>query len=134
MNAALFSYFEMSAPRSAFRGDCACAHCVHCSIKPAGQLAISAYVHIAGPLPPSLQYTSVEKLFRVGSIHFTCSHSTQRVQQIKRNERAPRKATWLAMFACATISSAVSLVPRPFFVGEEKTAWYTLLAHAHNIP
>jgi hypothetical protein len=24
-----------------------------------------------------------------------------------------------------------SLVPRPFFAGEEKMAWYTLLAHAH---
>ena len=64
----LFSYFEISATRSAFRGGCTCAHCV---LQPAGQLTIIAYTHAAGPLPPPLPYTSVEKLFYARSIYFT---------------------------------------------------------------
>ena len=27
-----------------------------------------------------------------------------------------------------------SYIPRPFFAGEKKTAWYNLLAHAQYIP
>ena len=66
-----FSYFEISATRSAFRGNYACAHCVLRIIKPAGQLTRIAYTHIAAPLTPPLPYTRVQKLFRARSIYFT---------------------------------------------------------------
>ena len=32
------------------------------------------------------------------------------------------------------VGVAASLLPRSFFAGEEKTAWYNLLAHAQHIP
>ena len=36
--------------------------------------------------------------------------------------------------SCMAVTPCTSLVPRPFFAGEEKTAWYNLLAHAPGSP
>ena len=67
----------ISVTCSAFCGDCACAHCVHCIIELAGRLTIIAYVHLASPLQTLLTYTSVEKLLGAGSIYFTWVNSAQ---------------------------------------------------------
>ena len=36
----------------------------------------------------------------------------------------------LCMGSIAHDMDPISLLPRPFFAGEEKTAWYNLFAHA----
>ena len=41
-----------------------------------------------------------------------------------------RPATYIGADCVELRMRIYSLVPRPFFAGEEKTAWYTLLAHA----
>ena len=39
--------------------------------------------------------------------------------------------SWPIMLRCW---GNISLLSRPFFAGEEKTAWYNLFAHASNYP